>query len=306
MTLTWKQKGIKAIFDRYMRWCLNDLMHPEYPVILDYPIRPEPRYGSGKPPHSELAVLLARDDESYLSTLGHFAAFRKGLLQIEEVQPEHIRGEPCWDNAWFSSLDAIVLYGLLASRKPSRYLEVGSGYSTKFARRAVRDTEGKTKITSIDPAPRAEIDSICDHIIRQPLETLEMYVFDDLEAGDFLFFDSSHRVFQNSDVTVFFMEILPRLKPGVIVHIHDVFLPFDYPTVWKDRYYSEQYLLAAYLLAGSSRIEVLLPLAYIGRDSRAGAFVDETWATPLFQRAFSQYREITGGYIGTSFWLTIK
>lgn len=121
-----------------------------------------------------------------------------------------------------------------------------------------------------------------------------------------LFFDGSHRIFENSDVTVFFLEILPRLRSGITVHIHDIFLPFDYPRVWRDRHYSEQYLLAAYLLAGYSRIEVLLPLAYLSQHPVTGVLVNKTWEQPLFQRAFARYRQLTGGYIGTSFWLRMN
>ena len=79
----------------------------------------------------------------------------------------------------------------------------------------------QSRITSIDPAPRAESDRLCDSVIRQPLEELDLSVFDDLEPGDFLFIDSSHRTFSNSDVTVVFMDVLPRLRTGVIVHFHE-------------------------------------------------------------------------------------
>jgi hypothetical protein len=77
----------------------------------------------------------------------------------------------------------------------------------------------------LDPEPRAQIDALCDTSIRRRLEDCDLSMFDQLEAGDILFFDGSHRVFTNSDVTVFFLELMPRLKPGVIVHIHDIFLP---------------------------------------------------------------------------------
>ena len=78
--------------------------------------------------------------------------------------------------------------------------------------------------------------------MRQPLEAVDASEFGALTAGDVVFFDGSHRVFQNSDVTVFFLEILPALPPGVLVQIHDIFWPVDYPPAWADRYYSEQYM----------------------------------------------------------------
>ena len=300
---SWKTRVLRAVFDRYMSWRIQDLVHPDYPVILEYPIRPEPRYGESKPAHPEIASFLGRNDEAYRSTVTVLSEFSENLSRIPETANAMALGEPYWDNTYFSALDAIALYGFLGSRKPSRFVEVGSGNSTKFGRRAVRDLALNTQIISVDPSPRAEVDALCDRVVREPLENVDTALFDELEAGDMLFVDSSHRVFENSDVTVFFLEILPRLKSGVTVHLHDIFLPFDYPRLWMDRHYSEQYLLAAYLLAGYSRIEVLLPLAYMSQHAVMSAFENKTWEQPLFQRAFSRNRKLTGGYIGTSFWL---
>ena len=92
-------------------------------------------------------------------------------------------------------------------------------------------------------------------------------VIADLGAGDILFMDGSHRVFTNSDCVVFFLEILPELKPGVLVHIHDIMLPYDYPPEWNERYYSEQYLLAASLIAEGPHIGVELPNMFVSEDS---------------------------------------
>lgn len=272
-------------------------------VALEYPINPEPRYGEGKPPHPELAAMLESRDQDFLGTLTEISTFTNSLLQISESHSS--TGEPYWNNIYFSALDAICLYGLLGIRKPQRYLEIGSGNSTKFARRAVHDLSLPTRIVSIDPVPRAEIDALCDEVIRQPLETVDNATFAELVSGDILFVDNSHQAFTNSDVTVFFLEILPRLKPGVLVHIHDIFIPFDYPGVWSSRHYSEQYLLASYLLAGCPWLRVLLPLAYISEHATLGAVVNNNWHQPLFQRSFARYRQLTGRYIGTSFWLEV-
>jgi hypothetical protein len=131
-------------------------------------------------------------------------------------------------------------------------------------RRAIRDQGLRTRITSIDPYPRASIDAICDSMVRKPLESVDdLSIFDELVPGDIVYLDSSHRVFMNSDVTVFFLDILPRLRSGVLVHIHDIFLPDDYPPEWIGRYYSEQYLLACYLLSESPRFDVVLPNHFV-------------------------------------------
>src|ERR1700733_3021445 len=103
---------------------------------------------------------------------------------------------------------------MLVRSAPARYMEIGSGYSTRFARHAIQTVGLSTVIASLDPKPRAGIDALCDTVIRRRLEEADLAVFDQLEAGDILFFDGTHRALTNSDVTVFFLELLPRLKPG--------------------------------------------------------------------------------------------
>jgi hypothetical protein len=171
---------------------------------------------------------------------------------------------PRWANEMFPMVDGAVLYSLLRKENPKLYTEIGSGNSTKFARRAIEDGRLRTKIVSIDPMPRAEIDELCDEIIRAPLEDLtDTSIFTE---SDYVFFDGSHRSFQNTDVTVFFTEILPLLSPGCLYGIHDILLPYDYPEDWKDRFYNEQYMLMTYLLAGASGDRVLFPTAYVCRS----------------------------------------
>jgi len=305
MMTRWKRRAVQTVFDRFMRWRLPDLLQPDYPVILKYPVRPQPRYGDGKPPHTELAAFFARHDAAYLDTLRALATRTEPLTRVEDTQQNVSPGDPHWHNIFFSALDAIALYGLLGMRAPARYVEIGSGHSTRFARRAVEDFGLRTEIVSVDPHPRAEIDAICDRVIRQPLEDVDTAMLTGLAAGDMLFLDSSHVTFENSDVTVFFLEVLPRLRAGVTVHIHDIFLPFDYPREWTDRHYSEQYLLAAYLLGGANRVRIVLPLAHVSRQPQLAAAVDALWPHPRFQHAFADYRQLTGGYLGTSLWLEI-
>jgi predicted O-methyltransferase YrrM len=193
--------------------------------------------------------------------------------------------EPYWLNGWLPALDGIALYGLIALHRPRRYVEIGSGNSTKFARRAIRDHRLATLITSIDPRPRAEVDALCEQVVRLPLEETKLDFLDDLEPGDFVFFDGSHRCLMNSDVTVFFLEVLPRLKPGTLVQIHDVTLPYDYPPDWANRAYSEQYLLAVYLLARAGNVRVVFPAAYISDDPELSRTLEVIWADPRFAGA---------------------
>jgi predicted O-methyltransferase YrrM len=186
---------------------------------------------------------------------------------------------PAWKGVPYAPFDAVALYSMIRKVRPKVFLEVGSGISTCFAYKAIGDERLSTQIVSIDPEPRAEIDSICDVVVREGLETCDLAMFDKLERNDILFFDGSHRAFMNSDVSVFFIDILPRLKPGVIVHIHDVTLPWDYDQMFANWYWNEQYLLAVYLMARTQTIEPLFPTAFVCRDE---AFA-QNFATPLLQ-----------------------
>ncbi len=108
-------------------------------------------------------------------------------------------------------------------------------------------------------------------MIREPLERCSSEPFESLKSGDILFLDSSHRAFQGSDVTAFFLDILPRLQPGVIVHLHDIYLPFDYISGHVPRLWNEQYMLATALLFGGRSFEILFPCWYAGRDPELSA-----------------------------------
>ncbi len=280
----------------YVLYNLPRLAKGYYPIFLDYAVHPVPRFGYGKPPHPELYAMFAADREQYRKRLRGFLRFQEQLLRIPLRQPREST-EPSWINKWLESLDTLALYGMVAERKPKLYLEVGSGYSTKLVRRAIRDHGLPTKVVSIDPHPRAEIDAICDRIVRQRLEDADLSIMAELEAGDILFVDSSHRSFMNSDVTVFFLEVLPRLKPGVLVHLHDIHLPYDYMPERAEWYYSEQYLLAASLLAGHGNYSVLLPNAFIAEEADLLGEVRTLFRTP----------EMTGVHArGWSFWLEIR
>jgi hypothetical protein len=256
-----------------------------------YPVDPVSRWGHGKPTHPELTRILAQEHGSFSGLIDSLMQHHKLLHSIGQQQ-EDVR-RPFWQNKWFENLDPVALIGMLATRKPGKYFEIGSGNSTKFARYTI-DTLGlETQMVSIDPEPRSEIDALCDNVIRHGLENCDLELFDLLGAGDVLFFDGSHRVFTNSDVTVFFLEIIPRLKPGVIVHIHDIFLPADYPPEWNRKLLSEQYMLAAMLLCLKPRFKILFPNWYACNDPVL---------SPKIASLLKQFGCIPQGW---SFWLEI-
>ena len=198
-------------------------------------------------------------------------------VEIKKAVEEGDPNKPGWNNGMLPGLDIVGIYTMLAMKKPKRYIEVGSGNSTKVAYKAKMDCGLDTEIISIDPMPRAEIDQLTNKIIREPFENINYDEVLNLEAGEILFIDNSHRILPNSDAMVFFMEILPRLKKGVIVHIHDIYLPYDYPQFMCDRFYTEQYGLAMYILANPEKYATILPNYFISEDPELSRVIAPIW-----------------------------
>lgn len=249
------------------------------PINFEYAYHPKVRNWHGTKAIKGLTKLLSDPTDVYVGWLDKMLSYRSNFEAISVTQPDDPL-KPYWVNGWFPALDSMSLYTLIAARKPKRYIEVGSGNSTKFARQAIKDHGLSTKIISIDPHPRAEIDQICDEVIRQPCEDVPISFFESLTADDILFVDNSHRSFQNSDVTVFFMEILPGLAKGTLVGIHDIFLPYDYIETWTDRYYNEQYLLACYIQGGMGGGEIVLPNWYVSQTPALLQRLNDLWQSP--------------------------
>ncbi len=152
-------------------------------------------------------------------------------------------------NGYYDSPDADALYLMIRRFQPKRVIEVGCGNSTRVTRQAIIDGGLSTEITAIDPYPRADIAHVVDRFEQKRLEDVDPSLFETLESGDVLFIDSSHVVRMSNDVAHLFCRIIPALKPGVVIHVHDVFLPFEYP---KRFFYDcpgwgEQYMLHALL-----------------------------------------------------------
>jgi hypothetical protein len=170
---------------------------------------------------------------------------------------------PFWNNEFIPAFDAVSLALMLLETKAEVVLEIGSGNSTKFLRSAIDFFKMNTTIVSIDPYPRAEVEELCDRTIRKSLENATEEVLELFRKRPLVFFDGSHRVLPNSDVMVFFLELLPALPCGCIYGLHDINLPYDYFDAMARRMYTEQYMLAAYLLGGGNGDEVELPTCYL-------------------------------------------
>jgi hypothetical protein len=187
-----------------------------------------------------------------------------------------------FDNDYFAGFDAAVYYSLIRHLAPRQVIEIGSGYSTQIADRALRrnSEEGKRGVLKcIEPHPERLTDQqLKVELLEQRVEDVPSSFFSCLEANDILIIDSTHTVKFGSDVCYEFLEILPSLKPGVWVHVHDIFFPHDYPTEWvlgRRLALNEQYLLEAFL-AFSNAFSVRLVNHWISLDYQNAA--SELWA----------------------------
>jgi len=193
-------------------------------------------------------------------------------------------------NGYCQSLDLLVLTTLISINKPVTYFEVGSGNSTLIARKAIEKEDLDTKIISIDPNPRKEVDLICDKVIRKKFEDIPSWEdVDKLKENDIVFIDSSHVSEGYSDVSMVFSSLIPRLPRGVVLHIHDIHLPFSYPKEYS--HWNEQYLLIPYLLG--DYFEILFPTFFVCHSK-------------LFEEELSRFPKSFGEKLGSSIWLRVK
>ena len=175
----------------------------------------------------------------------------------------------------FESVDAELLYAMVRWAHPTRVIELGSGYSTLLINLACRrnaDGGVQTSHEAFDPHPRAQIvgSGLPPPSRLTPISATDvpLATFDRLEAGDILFVDTTHTVKLGSDVNFIVLDVLPRLKPGVLVHFHDVFLPWEYPRTWfteMQYFWAEQYLIQAFL-AYNREFVVLAPAHALARE----------------------------------------
>jgi hypothetical protein len=225
--------------------------------------------GDWQPAARLLEPILSRDRPIQLACLdaclSHAADLHAWPGSADPAHPE----APWLHNEFLTEFDMALLYGMLLHKRPDRYVEIGSGISTRVAGFARRAGLPDLQIVSVDPQPRVDVARICNEVYRRRLEEDVAAVLAKLTPRSVLFFDGSHRSFPGSDVTVFFLTLLPRLPPGVLVHIHDIYLPADYPATLRSRLWSEQYLLAAWLLGGGANISVQLPAALLAQDRQA-------------------------------------
>lgn len=187
-----------------------------------------------------------------------------------------------FNNGSFEDKDARAYYSLIRQNKPSRILEVGSGYSTLvalagIAKNKLENPSYSCEMICIEPYEMPRLEKLPITLIRKKIEDIDPAVFASLQENDILFIDSSHIIRPGGDVNYLFLSVVPYLKKGVWVHVHDIFLPEDYPLSWlrdEFRMWNEQYLLEA-LLTGNNDLEIMLALNYLfvnHRDQLEAAF----------------------------------
>jgi len=175
-----------------------------------------------------------------------------------------------YHNSRFGPGDAELLYCMIRRFKPRRLIEIGSGFSTLMARRALEQNGGedsnyRCEHLCIEPYEEPWLEKCGATVLRERVENLDKNHFQTLAENDILFIDSSHVIRPGGDVLCEYLHILPLLKPGVLVHVHDIFTPRDYPAAWvcdEVRFWNEQYLLEAFL-CNNNTFEVACALNFL-------------------------------------------
>jgi hypothetical protein len=180
-----------------------------------------------------------------------------------------------FNNYMYSSGDAEYLYNIIRYYKPKRIIEIGSGFSTLMAINAIfknklEDTNYRCQHICIEPYESPWLEKLEVELIRERVENVNSSFFQMLESNDILFIDSSHIIKPQGDLLVEYLEILPAIKSGVLIHIHDIFTPKDYPDGWvynSHLLWNEQYLLEAFLMY-NSEFRIIGALNYLAHNNK--------------------------------------
>lgn len=217
----------------------------------------------------DITIDRAAMEHLWVNLTGHMA----GCDFPERAAPAH---RYYFENDFFSYADALVLHAMLRWLRPARVMEVGSGFSSA-AMLDTRERHGAPgRLTCIDPAPERlrgllrDGDASQCEVLARKVQDVDTGLFASLTRGDMLFIDSAHVLKTGNDLHHVLFEILPVLAPGVVVHFHDVFWPFEYPADWvlgEQRAWNEAYALRAFL-AGNAMFEILFFNDYFARLQR--------------------------------------
>jgi hypothetical protein len=191
----------------------------------------------------------------------HQAMFK--ALREDPVINRSGLGTEAVSNTFCNTPDAEIYAAMILDRKPPRIVEVGSGFSTLIAKKAVAFAGYDTRIVVIDPFPRTDVRSVADELKLAPVEQTDLLA-QTWSPQDLLFIDSSHICRTRGDLPYLFCRVIPSLPAGVLVHVHDIFLPYDYPNLYDAWCHTEEYLLAC-MLAHSRRYKVVMATHWLSR-----------------------------------------
>ncbi len=179
-----------------------------------------------------------------------------------------------YNNGAYQSGDAEYLYNIIRYFKPKRFIEIGCGSSTLMAAKAIQqnmaeDTNYTCRHTCIEPYEQPWLEKLGVEVIRERVEKVNTDIFLQLEANDILFIDSSHIIRPQGDVLFEYLQLLPVIKTGVLVHVHDIFTPKDYLNEWVEKHilWNEQYLLEAFL-SFNTHFRIIGALNYLSHHHR--------------------------------------
>lgn len=235
-------------------------------------------------------------EKEQIELLKQFSKYADELKDIP-LKPTSDKKQYYYENDFYGQMDAIIYYSMIREFVPKKIIEVGSGFSTMIASQAATKN-GNTIITSIEPFPNKILKSGLPNVkelIEDKVQNVSIDQFKKLEKNDILFIDSSHISTIGSDVNYLFLEVLPQLNSGVLIHIHDWLFPYEYFHQWvieRKLFWNEMYLVHAFLI-GNYDYEILLSNYYLIRNH-----------FDVFRGSFPFVQETIGG--SGSLWLRKK
>jgi hypothetical protein len=284
----WLKPEISALFERSGYYLVPHHFYAPVPSPSDIAAA---SFDEEKYPFGPTGFVPDRCQERLKSLALYWEEFAEFVQSAESADTFRLA------NPFYSGMDAFILFATVRSLRPMKVIEIGSGYSTHITASAMQRNNAGS-ITCIEPYPTPKLKELSDvvNIIEARVQDVDPSIFQSLEAQDICFIDSSHVSRLDSDVNWLLFRVLPTLKPGVAVHLHDIFLPYEYPRLWvKDRrwFWNEQYLLYGYLLGDSGRsLEISMPVHAAAR---------------LFRDQTAGWEERLDGFSadGCAFWLTV-
>jgi len=211
--------------------------------------------GEDVPVYSDVMALMVGKKQMFLNFIKAMSNNQKYFNDFDQGTPK-----PEWSSKWISPLDGAAIYTAVTEFKPKQIIEVGSGNSTHFMVRAIIDHKMETKVICIDPSPRIDITGLPIDLKQRVLSIDDLQLIKNLNKDDMLFIDSSHILQQGFDLDIILNRFLPALKPGVILHFHDIFLPYPYPEEWGSFRFNEQNALMGWIL--SDYLDVIFSSCY--------------------------------------------